>query len=265
MIDRTHEQARSHLSPARAGVSGELAPSPSPKPERESCWLLEPRKAGRSGRAKFARRPGSYVVEIDLASGLDQDAFAKATPRVRPNRDSGEQRRDHKGWPGGTNEASRLGLRAQDQSHRRFLCIQQVLQSMMRARWGRIINISSVVGETGNPGQANYAASKAGLHRSDQNSGAGTGQPRNHSQRGRAGIRRNGYDRSLSDELKEKLIANIPFAPHGPAGRRGRCGTIPGQRRSRLYHRTRPGRERRHVHVADRLRRVLAGAFSAAA
>lgn len=38
-----------------------------------------------------------------------------------------------------------------------------VLRGMMKARWGRIINISSVVGVTGNPGQANYAASKAGV------------------------------------------------------------------------------------------------------
>lgn len=44
-----------------------------------------------------------------------------------------------------------------------FLCIQQVLQGMMKERWGRIVNISSVVGEAGNPGQANYVASKAGL------------------------------------------------------------------------------------------------------
>ena len=38
-----------------------------------------------------------------------------------------------------------------------------VLRGMMKARWGRIINVSSVVGATGNPGQANYAASKAGV------------------------------------------------------------------------------------------------------
>jgi len=38
-----------------------------------------------------------------------------------------------------------------------------VLRGMMKARWGRIVNISSIVGATGNPGQANYAASKAGL------------------------------------------------------------------------------------------------------
>jgi 3-oxoacyl-[acyl-carrier protein] reductase len=38
-----------------------------------------------------------------------------------------------------------------------------VLRGMMKARWGRIVNISSVVGTTGNPGQGNYAASKAGM------------------------------------------------------------------------------------------------------
>jgi 3-oxoacyl-[acyl-carrier protein] reductase len=44
-----------------------------------------------------------------------------------------------------------------------LLCIQQALAVMLRQRWGRIINVSSVVAQMGNAGQANYVASKAGL------------------------------------------------------------------------------------------------------
>jgi len=44
-----------------------------------------------------------------------------------------------------------------------FLCTKQALRPMMKARWGRIINITSVSGVVGNPGQANYSAAKAGV------------------------------------------------------------------------------------------------------
>src|SRR5713101_699399 len=44
-----------------------------------------------------------------------------------------------------------------------YLCIQQVIGSMLKQRWGRIINIASVFGQMGQAGQVNYAASKAGL------------------------------------------------------------------------------------------------------
>ena len=44
-----------------------------------------------------------------------------------------------------------------------FACMQAVMRPMMKQRWGRIVNLSSVVGLRGNLGQANYAASKAGL------------------------------------------------------------------------------------------------------
>ena len=44
-----------------------------------------------------------------------------------------------------------------------FRVTKALLRNMVKARWGRIINVGSVVGRLGNPGQANYVASKAGL------------------------------------------------------------------------------------------------------
>jgi 3-oxoacyl-[acyl-carrier protein] reductase len=44
-----------------------------------------------------------------------------------------------------------------------FLCTKSALKSMLRAHWGRVISIASVAGISGNPGQANYSASKAGI------------------------------------------------------------------------------------------------------
>ena len=44
-----------------------------------------------------------------------------------------------------------------------YLCTRAALRTMVRARWGRIVNVGSVVGMMGNPGQSNYAAAKAGM------------------------------------------------------------------------------------------------------
>src|SRR5579863_10318193 len=104
--------------------------------------------------------PGSTIVQIDLASPESiKEAFTKAgkidilVNNAGITKDGLAMRMKKDDWDAvlATNLTGA------------FLAIQQVLPAMLRERWGRIINISSVVGEMGNPGQANYVASKAGL------------------------------------------------------------------------------------------------------
>ena len=73
-----------------------------------------------------------------------------------------------------------------------FHCCKAAYRPMMRQRYGRIINMSSIVGLRGNAGQANYSASKGGPHRPDQVPGQGAGRPEGHRQRGGSRLHRHG-------------------------------------------------------------------------
>jgi 3-oxoacyl-[acyl-carrier protein] reductase len=96
-----------------------------------------------------------------------------------------------------------------------FYAIQKVLQGMMRERWGRIVNISSVVGERGNPGQANYVASKAGLIGLTKALAMEMGSRNITVNAVAPGFIATDMTHVLSDELKQRMIDETPLKRMG--------------------------------------------------
>ena len=96
-----------------------------------------------------------------------------------------------------------------------FLLSKACLRGMMKKRAGRIINISSVVGATGNPGQANYASTKAGMV------GFTKSLAREVANRGvtvncvAPGFIRTDMTEELTDEQKEQILSGVPMAKLG--------------------------------------------------
>ena len=106
----------------------------------------------------------SFVATADLAQAESADALLKAAEAAMGGLDILVNN------AGLTRDG--LALRMKDEDWQRVIDVdltaafrlsRAALRGMMRRRWGRIVSITSVVGATGNPGQANYAAAKAGL------------------------------------------------------------------------------------------------------
>lgn len=91
-----------------------------------------------------------------------------------------------------------------------FILNKAAFKKMMKRKWGRIINITSVVGVTGNPGQANYAASKAGIigmSKSIANEAAARGITVNCIA---PGFIKTAMTDALNDNQKEAIVGSIP-------------------------------------------------------
>lgn len=96
-----------------------------------------------------------------------------------------------------------------------FNCLKAAIRPMLKARWGRIINITSVVGVSGNAGQANYAASKAGLIGMTK-SAAKEYATRNITVNAVApGFIGTEMSMALPEEAKNRILADIPMARLG--------------------------------------------------
>tara|TARA_R110002110_G_scaffold404606_1_gene623188 strand:- start:230582 stop:231334 length:753 start_codon:yes stop_codon:yes gene_type:complete len=91
------------------------------------------------------------------------------------------------------------------------------LRGMMKAKWGRIISISSVVGITGNPGQANYAATKAGVIAFSKSLAKEVGSRGITANVVAPGFIQTDMTHALSEEQHESLLESIPLGRMGEA------------------------------------------------
>ena len=96
-----------------------------------------------------------------------------------------------------------------------YLCIQNVIPSMLKQRWGRIINVTSVFGQMGQAGQANYAASKAGLIGLTMAIAREVGSRNITCNAVAPGFIETAMTAVLSDELKQSAIKQIPLGRVG--------------------------------------------------
>ena len=128
-----------------------------------------------------------------------------------------------------------------------FVLCRAVLRPMMKARAGRIVNVTSVVAFSGNAGQTNYAAAKAGMVGFSKSLAREVGSRNITVNCVAPGFVETDMTRALAPEQVKKLWKTCPWAAWDASrtSHRRCCSLSPG---AGLRHRRHPARERRHAH-----------------
>ena len=129
-----------------------------------------------------------------------------------------------------------------------FRLAKGVLRGMMKARHGRIIQIGSVVGTSGNAGQANYAAAKAALVGFTKSLAQEVGSRNITINCVAPGFIDTDMTRALPEAQRAKLLEKIPLGRLGSPEDIAARGRLPGVAAGGLHHRRDVARQRRHVH-----------------
>ncbi len=96
-----------------------------------------------------------------------------------------------------------------------YNCTRSVVRYMMKRRYGRIVNITSVIGQMGNPGQTNYGATKAGVIGFTKSAARELGSRGITVNAVAPGFIESPMTDNLSEEIRERLLANVPLARLG--------------------------------------------------
>ena len=140
-----------------------------------------------------------------------------------------------------------------------FHVTRLVLPAMVEAGWGRIINMTSIVGQTGNFGQANYAVSKGGLIAFTMTLAREVARKGVTVNAVAPGFIETDMTKDMTPAALSAVTSMTPLGRLGKAGRSGGGGALPRLAPGQLHHRPGHPRQRRHVHVITYSSRLFSG------